>query len=101
MLENGLLKNLHSLSHREYKILRYEACRIIQIIEKERQVKVGLYFINFTECKIDISVLNRSEMQAHIKTFCVNVYFYSSGCKPSSRQIHDSQEGRHCTLQYY
>ncbi|KAK1401390.1 hypothetical protein POM88_000995 [Heracleum sosnowskyi] len=35
MLEKELLKNLHSLSHREYKILRYEACRIIQIIEKE------------------------------------------------------------------
>ncbi|KAK1400536.1 hypothetical protein POM88_000141 [Heracleum sosnowskyi] len=38
MLTKGLLKRLHRLKLPQYKILRYEACRIIQIIEKERQI---------------------------------------------------------------
>ncbi|KAK1400418.1 hypothetical protein POM88_000023 [Heracleum sosnowskyi] len=38
MLTKGLLKRLHRLKLLQCKILRYEACRIIQIIEKERQI---------------------------------------------------------------
>ncbi|KAK1370971.1 hypothetical protein POM88_037063 [Heracleum sosnowskyi] len=54
MLEKELLKKLHSLSHREYKILRYEACRIIQIIEKESKrqdvsLSLGIFKIHKKE----------------------------------------------------
>ncbi|KAK1374889.1 hypothetical protein POM88_031082 [Heracleum sosnowskyi] len=39
ILEKGLLQRLHTLLHRQYKIVKYEACRIIQSIDFHKEIQ--------------------------------------------------------------